>query len=111
MSGEEYPPILEQVEPAWVRCLSDKDRVTYEENRMEYIQNTSEIFTDIARAFEEMNGVSDEFICYLGLRVATAMRNEWEDGIQVGSDYTRENYQREISRLHSVEINRLGGWG
>ena len=111
MANQELPPITGQEKPAWVLGLPQQSREKYEQIREADIQRDAEIVGGIMRSFEEMGSVSDELISYLGLRFATAMRDGYDEGIQVGTDGAEARFRRERDRFHETEVMRLGGWG
>lgn len=47
----------------------------------------------------------------MALRLATPMRDCYEEGVQVGMDGEHQRFQAERDRHHSIEVARLGGYG
>ena len=108
---DRFPEYGENPKQKWVMKLDNRSREEYEAARQHDIDADVERITAAFRSVEDFEGVSDEAIGYMALRFAIPMRDCYEEGIQVGMDDERQRFEGERARHHSVEVNRLGGWG
>lgn len=112
----EYPVIdmtgIPTSELPWVKSLKGADRAIFEqareENIVELIPEVEQVVRDMVPTLETEH--PEQFVALVG-RYATGLRNYFEVGMQSGLDARDARHEAERSRWHSLEIQRLGGYG
>ncbi len=110
MADERFPEIVELPKQQWVQGLSESSRAVYEETRTKDIALDVEKMIDLIRSLSDFDGVSDEAVGWLVLRVAPRLRDCYEEGIQVGSDNVIRRRTEEDERKNSFIRNHVGYW-
>ncbi len=111
VAKRQFPPIKRNPTQPWVEALPREARAEYEAARAHDIEVDREGIVEIVRSLPDFNDVPDDVIGYVALRLATPMRDGYEEGIQVGMDDMSRRLRPQLDEFRSREINRLGGNG
>lgn len=74
----------------WVESLSSTGRETYDQRRATDIETDVEDIIGVFRSLVDFDGVSKEAVGYVALRLATSLRDGYEQGVQVGMDLSEQ---------------------
>jgi len=74
----------------WVESLSLSDRETYDQRRATDVETDVKDIIGVFRLLADFDGVSKEAVGYVALRLASSLRDGYEQGIQVGMDLSEQ---------------------
>lgn len=88
----------------WVESLSPTGRETYYQRRATDIETDVEDIIGVFRSLVDFNGVSEEAVGYVALRLATSLRDGYEQGVQVGMDLSEQTV---VPRFQGALVDML----
>lgn len=83
-------PPTELPRQPWVEALLPTSRETYDQRRATDIETDVKDITEVFRSLVDFDGVSKEAVGYVALRLATSLRDGYEQGVQTGMDISEQ---------------------
>lgn len=74
----------------WVQSLPLSDREKYDQRRATDIETDVKDITEVFQSLVDFDGVSKEAIGRVALRLATSLRDGYEQGVQTGMDISEQ---------------------